>query len=205
MSAYFDAADAFLLRGASPNQVDTAMQQYGMAQGPYALQDKVSIDAVQAKRVRNVEPVLLLPDRLVEAGCIGRSVGQGYYIYDASGHARPNDEVIRLLAVERRERGIVVSPSTNEQIQHGIVAALVNAGTALLEAETAFAPGDVDAVMLHGMGFPREKGGPMHQADRLGAFHMLGTLQEMLASGPSFCEIAPLLRKKAAEREGFGP
>ncbi|MEM7469742.1 MAG: 3-hydroxyacyl-CoA dehydrogenase NAD-binding domain-containing protein [Pseudomonadota bacterium] len=203
LSAYLDAADAFLLKGASPNQVDTAMRVYGMPQGPYEMQDRASVDLIQAKRLARAAPVLLLPSRMVQAGCVGRRVGQGYYKYHQAGHATPNEEVMHLLVAERREKRIDVAPSSASEIQNGLIAALINAGAALLEDGTAQTPGDIDTAMVHGMGFPREKGGPMYQANRVGAFEILRGLEHMQKAGPVFCEIASLLRKKAAERESF--
>lgn len=203
LSAYLDAADAFLLKGASAQQVDTAMRAYGMPDGPYGLQDGMSLDRVQAMRTRMREPLLRLPERMVEAGCLGRKVGQGFYIYDAPGQKRINEEVMHLLAAERHERDVAVSSSTTSDIQEVLIAAMANAGAALLEEGIARSPAEIDTVMLRGLAFPRKKGGPMHQANRLGAFRMKNALEHFQAQTQPFCEISPLLAKKAAERESF--
>ena len=204
LSAYLDAADAFLLKGASPEQVDRAMLEFGMPEGPYQMQDRLSLVAAQKMRLRGTKPILRLQERMVEAGCVGMSVGQGFYIYGQNAQDnRLNEEVMRLLLAERREKNVTETPSSMREIQNTLVAAMANAGAALLEAKTVSVPSDIDAVMLHGMGFPRAKGGPMYQADRQGAFRTLGHLEQLYSVVPGFCTISPLLRKKAAEREEF--
>lgn len=46
--------------------------------------------------------------------------------------------------------------------------ALANEGARLLQAGLALSPLDVDLVAVAGMGFPRDKGGPLHQSDQRG-------------------------------------
>ncbi len=56
-----------------------------------------------------------------------------------------------------------------DQIVRRWLAALANEGAQLLASGMARSALDIDLVCVHGLGFPRDKGGPMHQAERRGA------------------------------------
>lgn len=61
----------------------------------------------------------------------------------------------------------------DEAIMRRCVAALIAEGARLVEAGTAARPSDIDALAVHGLGFPRWRGGPMKaaQLDGLAAYH----------------------------------
>lgn len=55
-----------------------------------------------------------------------------------------------------------------ETVAHAVVLAMAAEGARLIEAGVLTKPGDVDAVALLGLGYPRRHGGPMETADQLG-------------------------------------
>ncbi len=207
LTAYRATADRLLLRGAQPAQVDAAMRSFGMPMGPYEAQDYSGLDIAWARRkaMKNPDPeALLLPDILCEAEQFGRKSGKGYYVYNSEGkRGAANPEMLTMLAGERRMRPLARLAITPELIQDHLLVALINAGAGLLEAGTAARPGDIDVVMVHGFGYPRHKGGPMHQADALTPFEVARRINLYAQADPAHWHPAPLLSRLAAERMRF--
>ena len=89
-----------VMEGASPAQVDQAMERWGMAMGPLAVGDLAGLDiGYKAREQLSDEEKgprvnYLLADRLVEAGRLGQKSGSGYYRYDAATRAREEDPIV---------------------------------------------------------------------------------------------------------------
>jgi 3-hydroxyacyl-CoA dehydrogenase len=79
------------------------------------------------------------------------------------------------------------------------MAAMVNEGAKLLEEGIAARASDIDVVLLHGYGFPRWKGGPMHWADATGLDRIAADIARFAAEDPYFWQLSPLLARLAAE------
>ena len=207
LTAYRAAADRLLLRGAQPAQVDAAMRSFGMPVGPYEAQDGEGLDIGWARRkgMKTPDPeALLLPDILCEAGQFGRKSGKGYYIYNDEGkRGAANPEMLTMLMGERRMRPLPKLEVTPEMIQDHLLFALINAGAALLEAGTAARAGDIDVVMVHGLSYPRHRGGPMHEADTRSLFEVSRRIAGFAKEDPAHWRCAPLLSRLASERMRF--
>jgi 3-hydroxyacyl-CoA dehydrogenase len=172
LRAYRREAHLLLEEGVSPKQVDSALEEWGMAMGPFAVQDLAGIDIAMSSRsafaalerpdVR--EPRIM--DTLFAQGRLGRKTGAGWYRYDQSGNAQPDPEVEALIdqaAPGRTRRSI----SPNE-IADRTIYALINEGARILEEGYALRASDIDLVYINGYGFPAWRGGPMHYADETG-------------------------------------
>ncbi|WP_374302286.1 3-hydroxyacyl-CoA dehydrogenase NAD-binding domain-containing protein [Paracoccus sp. (in: a-proteobacteria)] len=206
MLAYRTAADHLVLDGASPYQVDQAVVALGFPMGPYQVGDLAGLDIGYATRQRKAptrdprERVPIFADRLVELGRLGRKTGRGYYIYDeASPQGRPDPEMDGMLADIRTGLGITPRDFSTEEIQDRYMAAMVNEGAKLLEEGIAARASDIDVVLLHGYGFPRWKGGPMHWADATGLDRIAADIARFAAEDPYFWQLSPLLARLAAE------
>lgn len=206
MLAYRTAADHLVLDGASPYQVDQAVVALGFPMGPYQVGDLAGLDIAYATRQRKAptrdprERVPIFADRLVELGRLGRKTGRGYYIYDeASPQGRPDPEMDGMLADIRTGLGITPRDFSTEEIQDRYMAAMVNEGAKLLEEGIAARASDIDVVLLHGYGFPRWKGGPMHWADATGLDRIAADIARFAAEDPYFWQLSPLLARLAAE------
>ena len=84
------------LAKASPEQVDGAMQSWGMAMGPVAVGDLAGLDiGYRSRRDQGIESrsvkEFTLPDTLVEMERLGQKAGAGYYRYDAETRKRQPD------------------------------------------------------------------------------------------------------------------
>jgi 3-hydroxyacyl-CoA dehydrogenase len=94
MLARYGAAAAGLLNaGALPQQVDAALQGFGMAMGPYRMGDLAGLDIGWATRKRKaaeagVEMKPVIADKLCEAGRFGQKTGAGWYRYEPARATR---------------------------------------------------------------------------------------------------------------------
>ena len=206
MLAYRTAADHLVLDGASPYQVDQAVVALGFPMGPYQVGDLAGLDIGYATRQRKAptrdprERMPVFADRLVESSRLGRKSGRGYYIYDeASPQGRPDPEMDGMLADIRTGLGITPRDFSTEEIQDRYMAAMVNEGAKILEEGIAARASDIDVVLLHGYGFPRWKGGPMHWADATGLDRIAADIARYAAEDPYFWQLSPLLARLAAE------
>ena len=204
--AYRTAADHVVLDGASPYQVDRAVVGLGFPMGPYQVGDLAGLDIGHATRQRKAptrdprERVPVFADRLVESGRLGRKTGRGYYIYDeGSPQGRPDPDMDDMLSGIRSDLGITPRPFEAEEIQSRYMAAMVNEGAKILDEGIAARASDIDVVLLHGYGFPRWKGGPMHWADAQGLDRIAADIARYAEDDPYFWQISPRLARLAAE------
>ena len=208
LKGYARQAQLLLLEGATPTQVDGAMESWGMAMGPVAVGDLAGLDiGYRSRRDQGIEPRSVmestLADTLVEMERLGQKSGAGYYRYDPQTRKREADpEVESLIAeiaarwgVERREIGA-------EEIVDRLVLSLVNEGAAILREGIAARPSDIDIVYLNGYGFPAWRGGPMFYADSLGLDTVVAKLEGLQRlTGDDCWEPDPLLLELAGRGE----
>ena len=195
-----------VMEGASPAQVDEAMEQWGMAMGPMAVGDLAGLDiGYRAREQLSDEEKgprinYLLADRLVEAGRLGQKSGAGYYRYDPETRARQEDPVVaEIIKDTRAELGITARELTAEEIVDRLTLALANEGARILEEGIAQRASDIDVVYCHGYGFPRFRGGPMHAAEARGLHAVaerIAHFQQTL--NPDNWALAPLLERLAS-------
>jgi len=192
-----------VMEGASPAQVDQAMEQWGMAMGPMAVGDLAGLDiGYRAREQLSDEDKgprinYLLADRLVEAGRLGQKSGAGYYRYDPETRARQEDPVVAdIVEATRAELGITPRDIGAEEIVDRLTLALANEGARILDEGIAQRASDIDVVYCHGYGFPRFRGGPMHAVEARGLQSVVGRIQEFQQTlEPENWELAPLLER----------
>ena len=196
-----------LMEGASPAQVDHAMERWGMAMGPMAVGDLAGLDiGYRAREQLSDEEKgprinYLLADRLVEAGRMGQKSGAGYYRYNPETRAREEDPAVaEIIDATRAELGITPRHVSEEEIVDRLTLALANEGARILEEGIAQRASDIDVVYCFGYGFPRFRGGPMHVAESRGIRSVVDTIarfHDNLAAENWL--IAPLLARLAAQ------
>ncbi|MFC2967285.1 3-hydroxyacyl-CoA dehydrogenase NAD-binding domain-containing protein [Acidimangrovimonas pyrenivorans] len=205
---YKKVADYLMLDGASPQQIDAALEEFGFAMGPFAVLDLAGLDIGWATRKRlaptrdPAERYVAVADRVCENGWFGRKTGQGFYIHDADG-PRPNPEVARFIEEERAEKGITPRAFSDDEIVSRYMTAMIAEATRVLEDGIALRPVDIDAVFLFGYGFPRFRGGPMFYADTLGPAELLRRIEAYAKEDPHYWRVPALLRRLADEGRDF--
>ncbi|HUA26458.1 MAG TPA: 3-hydroxyacyl-CoA dehydrogenase NAD-binding domain-containing protein [Steroidobacteraceae bacterium] len=212
VARYGQAADELLLAGAMPQQIDAALQRFGMAMGPFRMIDLAGLDIAWAIRKRRAAESPGVDssnpaDTLCEAGRLGQKTGAGWYRYEAgSRNAIPDPEVNVIVDKFRRQRGLATREVSEAEIVERCIYALVNEGARIVEEGIAQRSSDVDIVYLNGYGFPAHRGGPMFYADQTGLSKVAGVLRRVAASpgaDVAFWTPAPLLARLALEGGTF--
>ena len=209
---YLRQAMFLLDEGASPQQVDRALERFGMAMGPFRMSDLAGNDVgwyIRKRRYVEKPNVVYskIADRLCELGRFGQKTGLGWYRYEAGKRdAIPDPAVDELIGRYRKEIGTVPRKIADDEIVERCILALVNEGARILEEGIAQRASDIDMVYLTGYGFPLYRGGPMLYADMLGLYNVARSLARLAANAhadPAFWQPAPLLAKLAAEGKTF--
>ena len=207
LGGYFREAQLCLVEGATPEQVDSAMEEWGMAMGPISVADLAGLDVGYKARQalpedqRGDPRASRVADVLVEMGRLGQKSGAGFYSYDPETRRRLQDDaVLAIIERESAELGIERRAIDAAEIVDRLVFALVNEGLRILDEGIAQRPGDIDVVYVYGYGFPAWRGGPMHYADAVGLDRVLARVTEFRDRfGSDNWSPAPLLEKLAAE------
>ncbi len=170
-SAYRREAEYMVEDGASPQEIDAALEAYGFPMGPFAVFDMAGLEIAWARRKRQAatrdpsERYVVIADRLCEAGRFGQKTGRGWYAYP-DGKRTVDPEVAAMIEAARAEKGIVPRSFTAEEIVGRLLKAMATEGEVLLAEGIAARASDIDLVMINGYGFPASKGGPMFAAGR---------------------------------------
>ncbi len=201
-----------LEEGASPQQIDRAIEKFGFAMGPFRMSDLAGNDVGWFIRKRRYleQPQLQYPkvaDKLCELGRFGQKTGAGWYHYvPGKRDALPDPAVDELIAAHRKEIGVAPRAISDDEIVHRLVFALVNEGAKILEEGIAARASDIDMIYLTGYGFPAWRGGPMHYASEMGLFNVVQAMKRF-ALNPNddgrFWQPAPLLARLVAEGKNF--
>ena len=184
LESYLREADFLLMAGASPAQIDRAIESMGLAMGPCRMLDMAGTD-VAAKIVQERAAAAAAPEdaryravvgELHARGRHGQKTGAGYYRYE--GRTPVEDPEVQAMTRELAARHGVTRRAdiTDEEIIERCLYPLINEGAAILQEGIAYRPGDVDVVWVNGYGFPRSKGGPLYLADAIGARQIVDRL-----------------------------
>jgi 3-hydroxyacyl-CoA dehydrogenase len=212
LARYGAAAHDLLMAGALPQQIDAALQNFGMAMGPFRVGDLAGLDIGWALRKRRAAE---FPDRdfsnvsdvLCEAGRFGQKTGAGWYRYETgSRHPIPDPKVTAIIEEYRRKKGFTPRNVSPQEIVERCIYALINEGARIIEDGIAQRSSDIDLVYLNGYGFPPYRGGPMFYADQTGLHDVARALEGIAAQPGSDSSVwtpAPLLTRLAQQGRTF--
>ena len=209
---YSRQAGFLLEEGATPQQVDKAIEKFGFAMGPFRMGDLAGNDIGWAIRKRRYveKPDMKYSktaDLLCEMGRYGQKTGAGWYDYQPGKRdAIPSKAVEDMVEKHRKDQGITPRKISDQEIVERLVYSLVNEGARIVEDGIASKASDIDMVYLTGYGFPIWRGGPMKYADQMGLFNVAESMKRF-ARNPNddakFWQPAPLLAKLVAEGKTF--
>ena len=201
--AYGRECDFMLEEGATPWQIDRALQDFGFPMGLYLMRDLAGLDVgwrvrqgAEATRDKSLRysPVA---DRICELGRYGQKTGSGYYRYEGRTPT-PDPEIEKLIESVAAELGVARRTVNDDEIVARVLCAMVNEGARILDEGIAIRASDIDVTYLYGYGFPRYRGGPMFWAEQHGLAKVLQTVQRYHAEqGPAWIP-ARLLERRAA-------
>uniref|UniRef100_A0A8C2F788 Peroxisomal bifunctional enzyme n=1 Tax=Cyprinus carpio TaxID=7962 RepID=A0A8C2F788_CYPCA len=219
LKPYLDQATFLLEEGATPEQIDKALEDFGFAMGVFRMSDLAGLDVgwrirkesgltgpdVDPKnppRRRHGRRYCPIPDMVCEQGRFGQKTGRGWYMYDKPGgtNAKPDPLIQNLLEMYRSRYAIQPRNISDQEIIERCLFALANEGFLILEDGIAARPEDIDVIYLFGYGFPRHRGGPMFYASMVGLERVLERLEHYHQAHPDVphLEPSPLLKKLVA-------
>ena len=205
-----EAAELLLLDGAEPEQIDRAMRGFGYSMGLYETQDMSGLDIAWAnwrrqQATRDPERrYSKVQDQVCEAGWLGRKAGLGWYVYENDKLTGPNPAVAPLIAAEAARHGISRRELSDKAVLQTLMLALINEAANILDEGIARSASDIDLVLVHGYGFPRFRGGPLHYADQLGIQKVREELAILNAGDSLLWNISPLILRLADTNGSFG-
>ena len=201
MEGYAREAERMVLEGATPRQVDSVLEEWGMAMGILAVFDMAGVDVSVNVHKANADryppdPAYYQADfALVEAGRLGQKTGKGYYRHQPGDRTRYDDpEALAILQARAQRLGIEQRVHSKQEILERCLYPLLNEGIAILAEGVALRASDIDVVWTSGYGFPRYRGGPLFYADTIGLPTLLeGILKYQRMFGSMHWQPAPLL------------
>ena len=195
-----EQAQAMLMEGAMPWDIDRVLYDFGMPMGPFAMSDLAGLDIGWSKdssKSSTVREVLCEMDRR------GQKTSAGYYDYDEARNARPSEVTRQIVLDFMAKSGQTARPISDDEILERTVYAMVNEAAKILEEGIAQRASDIDTVYINGYGWPVYRGGPMFYADTVGPATVVARLQAYGARMGVDFSISPLLLKLAAEGRFF--
>jgi 3-hydroxyacyl-CoA dehydrogenase len=210
MLPYMREAQFLVEEGATPEQVDTALKDFGMAMGIFAVDDMGGIDL--AWRVRQEykhldKPGVRVPlvlDKLYQMKRWGQKTGAGWFRYIEDDRTPIRDaEVETLIEATASEAGISRREITEAEIIERCLYIMINEAARILEEGHAARAADIDTIYLCGYGFPFYRGGPMWYADAVGLDKVLSRIREFHSTHGEIWEPAPLLEELVKDGSNF--
>jgi 3-hydroxyacyl-CoA dehydrogenase/enoyl-CoA hydratase/3-hydroxybutyryl-CoA epimerase len=204
LTPYLNEAIRLLGEGATVEDVDTAMVEFGFPAGPLTLIDEAGIDGIakimaimyEAFGERLKPPSSIR--KLIQDGRLGKKNKRGFYGYN--GKEKVDVSVYKLLSNEK----ILEKPS-REEIQERLSLVINNEALFCLQEGIIRSPRDGDIGAVLGFGFPSFLGGPFRYVDSMGTGTTLKRLEYMaLRLGPHFYPAA-LLRDLARQGKRIYP
>lgn len=194
---YRTQAEFLVEEGASPREVDSAMNQLGVQVGPFAVADMSGLDIAWARRRRLAatrdprERYVTIADSLCEAGRLGKKSGAGWYRYDENSPRGADDPVVDDL-IRRTREALKRSPIAfvRAQIQQRILCGMLVAAAHLTREGILRRPSDIDVAMTEGFAFPAWLGGPLRYAASQPRTWVIDGLSAVHESDPIRYELA---------------
>lgn len=203
------------MEGATVEQIDKAMYNFGMPMGPFAMADLAGVDVgVKIRRERKRAGTLVddprdgvIAELICDMGRHGQKTNAGFYRYEAGSRAGlPDPEIEALVRREAARLGIEQRNISDEEIVNRCIYPMINTGAKILEEGIAVRASDIDVVWVYGYGFPPYRGGPMFYADTVGleaVCEKMCEYRDTLGNEFGYWEPAPLLKRLAESNDTF--
>jgi 3-hydroxyacyl-CoA dehydrogenase/enoyl-CoA hydratase/3-hydroxybutyryl-CoA epimerase len=195
-----------LLEGVSIEEVDAALEAFGMPVGPIKLMDEVGID-VGAHIVVTLNhafgdriPLIEGVEKVLDDNRKGKKNGRGFYDYsEASKGKNVDPSIYAIMGVSNAGR-IELS---RIEITERIILTMLNEAAYCLQEGILRSPRDGDIGAIFGLGFPPFLGGPFRYMDTLGAAEVVNKLEALKTLHGERFTPAPLLIELAKSGKGF--
>jgi 3-hydroxyacyl-CoA dehydrogenase len=186
-------AHRLLGEGVMPWDIDRALNNFGFKMGPFQMSDLAGLDLGWSKGKRTQYPI---KDALCEAGRRGQKTSKGYYDYDKDRNSLPSKETEKII---REVTGKEMISMSEQDITETLIFPMINEAIKVLDENKAQRPSDIDVIWLFGYGWPKDKGGLIYYADKVGPKYILESLKRIAADDKDL-EISDLLAQVVAEK-----
>jgi 3-hydroxyacyl-CoA dehydrogenase len=187
--------------GASPQQIDKVLFEFGMPMGPYQMSDLAGLDIGWDPKKSKGETIY---ERMCEAGRFGQKNGKGFYNYDENRMPSPSPEALEIIGEMSENMGITRRDISDEEILDRCLLPTINEAAKILEEGIAMRASDIDVIMVYGFGWPVYRGGPMFHGDQIGLKTVIERMKKYKdLTGDSMWDPAPFLLKLADEGRGL--
>jgi len=194
-------ANQLLLEGATPQQIDKVLVDFGMPMGPFQMSDLAGLDLGWDAEKSNGDT---LRDCLCEAGRRGQKTGAGFYDYDDKRVGTPSTVVQEIISKLAAKSGVPQRTVSEQEILERCLYPMINEGAKILEEGMAIRASDIDVIWVYGYGWPVYRGGPMHYANTVGLDKVASRMREYhLATGDDSWLPCQLLSELGASGETF--
>jgi len=193
-------AQALILEGAMPWDVDRVLYDFGMPMGPFAMSDLAGLDIGWSKETTKSSTIREI---LCEQDRRGQKNGAGFYDYDENRNAKPSSLVEKIILDFAASKGINRRTISDDEILQRCLYPMINEGAKILEEGKAQRASDIDIVWINGYGWPVYRGGPMFYGDTIGLDKVLGAMRGFQATMGDAFKPSALLEKLVAEGRGF--
>lgn len=201
MAAVHLIADHLLEQGASVALIDGVARSWGLPLGSFAARDAQGIVA-PSPRTGDLNAGMGLDRVLAGQGRRGRATGRGYYIYEG-GTASHDPELTGLVDALRAKKGITPRTVGADEVRLSLIAAMANAGAAILAEKALPRPSQIDLLSVHGLGLARRSGGVMMSADLIGLDKLRGRIRALAEENPAIRAPHPMFRDLLAAGKRF--
>lgn len=193
-----------LEEGASVSRIDALMVEFGMAMGPFQMQDLAGLDVgYMVRQAAGLtsgarERYSRIGDELYELGRFGCKNGKGFYKYASGSRAPQIDPIVDEMVKAHRQSNCAIP--TDEEIVQRLVYPLVNEALKVLEDGGMLSgrPGDVDMVFILGYGWPAFRGGVLFYGQSFATLdRVLSVLRSYSARWPRTAYFSPSLLLEA--------
>jgi 3-hydroxyacyl-CoA dehydrogenase len=196
LAARSRAAQALMMEGVMPWDIDRVLYNFGMPMGPFAMSDLAGLDIGWSKETSKSSTVREI---LCEMDRRGQKTNAGYYDYDESRNAKPSPVVEKIIKDFVAKNGGTTRSISDEEILERCTYPMINEGAKILEEGKAIRASDIDIVWINGYGWPVYRGGPMWYGDSIGLDKVVAKLKQYDPGA----QISPLLEKLAKEGKKF--
>ncbi len=182
---YCREAEFIAGEGATFQQVDGVVEEFGLPMGPFRMSDMAGLDVcylagsamIADLGEKEMGPIL---GKAYELGRYGQKTGAGFYRYEEGSYdAIPDPEMENLVEDIRTESGIRKRDDISDtEIEERLIYTLINESARVVQNGIALRPSDVSVGMVLGTGFPPYRGGPLLYADLIGPRKVVDSLNK---------------------------
>jgi len=193
-------ANALVLEGAMPWDVDRVLYDFGFPMGPFAMGDLAGLDIGWVKEQSKSST---LREVLCEMDRRGQKTGAGFYDYGENRNAKPSPVTEKVIQDFRAKQGINPRQISDDEILQRCLYPMVNEGAKILEEKKAIRASDIDTVWLNGYGWPVYRGGPMYWGEQIGLGKVLAGMKDFQAKMGDQFKPSALLETLVADGKKF--